>query len=935
MAIKELSALTQPLETGFLPTGNVSGDESVPVPENNQQQPNGAQFLNRDALAANRNDLGANWQSRRLNNALDGDKSKQILVSPDQARYINKGLDGKDREVKFTIDELIAFSRMDDPREAIFRASLERFGNLPSDRAAIDDYLTEYKNARGGSATINWRQGDEKGESIEIAELKIAIENQIKSEQYRAAYDAAVKSNRRPPTEPKYALVGEDKKADFFSAMVIDAPTRQAVFSKWLDRNGSPEAKLNFERDKLESNISLRVEEAQKRLKKQFDALKNDNNLYNSFVELKYQNALKDEIDKIISETQADFRGQGLGSNIGDVSETVLRGVINNHPLYQYLPDSVKDEMVKFGIGVEKGVIGIAAGVKGANDFVGDLIEDAAVYGLKSAGVDTSSYEKQVGERRAERREFWTQLSSISTKQMSQAERAYAEKIERGLRVTPYDLPNKSTTLGQTVPHIAIGIATGGGSIGTQILISAATQATLAGGETYITSNNRSEAVKAATIAGVQGAVAPVTAKLPLPADLAASALMTYTTGKLQGLDDNKIFESIVTQTALSGGFRARGKLNDWLAAKQGKPTLSIDEAKAAMRQHQTEFLQVFDTETRKSFGKNAAELYTKAQESLRQARADYGAGNKIFTRARSQAADKLISGKQLNAFVPELLPAAALGYLTVKAGYHIESLIRAGKQTFGEFASAMRADAAKAKINVSGDTIESLYRAKASELKVRADEVGIARSKLTERTDEQLKADTDKTVRAGETVNQAELRSKLASAERSLRGRLALFDALGETPRKISIAENDNAYSGVNAHTGKHHGGNTIMERAGAPVGVRTVEGRIYGDAPWGKAENYSYKWLDDTTMNQTINDHISKNWDAIRWDLANKGEYKALFDAGKAVGEGYYNKGMYGNGPRQAVYGKTSMVKVVLTIDQIEMKPIVITSYPAGGGK
>lgn len=83
-----------------------------------------------------------------------------------------------------------------------------------------------------------------------------------------------------------------------------------------------------------------------------------------------------------------------------------------------------------------------------------------------------------------------------------------------------------------------------------------------------------------------------------------------------------------------------------------------------------------------------------------------------------------------------------------------------------------MRADAAKAKINLSGETIESLYCAKASELKVRADEVGIARSKLTSRTDEQLKADTDKTDRTGETINQAELRPKLALEERTLRQR-------------------------------------------------------------------------------------------------------------------------------------------------------------------
>ncbi len=144
-------------------------------------------------------------------------------------------------------------------------------------------------------------------------------------------------------------------------------------------------------------------------------------------------------------------------------------------------------------------------------------------------------------------------------------------------RIAPYDLPNKSTALGQTVPSLAIGAATGGsGSLATMILVSAATQATLAGGETYITTNDRTESVKAAAIAGVNGAIAPVTAKLPLPA----------TTGKLQGLDDNKIFESIVTQSALSGGFRAANAVK-------------------YIKNNRAEVLSVFDQALKSSVGNN------------------------------------------------------------------------------------------------------------------------------------------------------------------------------------------------------------------------------------------------------------------------------------------------------------------------------------------
>ena len=598
MAVREATS-NQTYNIGLLPVEDASSTSSpIVIAKDDSLQNNSAQFFNQDALEINRRDLSANLQARKLNDALDGKQSQGVLVSADAARFINKGLDGKDRQVKFTTEELVAFSKMADPREAIWRAALERFGSLPSEKAAAEDYLAEYRNARGGEATINWRGGDENGNPIAADELKTAIRNEIAARRYEAATAAAKQNNTKSPVEPKYATLKGDQKPDFFSSMVIDAPTRQAVFSKWLDKNGSPAAKAKFERDQLESNISLRIEDAQKRLKKEFDAKKPGNLIGDSQVELEYQSALKAEIDKIIEQTQADFRGEGLGAQIGDASETVLRGVVNNHPLYRFLPESVKDEMVKFGVGVEKGVIGIAAGVKGASDFTKDAIEDAVVYGLKNSGVDTSKYEKFIAGQRAERREFWTQMSSVSTKGMSQADRAYIEKIERGLRVTPYDLPNKSATAGQAAPQVALALATGGGSLPTQIAVSAALQGTLAGGETYITSNNRADAVKAATIAGVQGAIAPATAKLPFAADFAASALMTYTTGKLEGLSDDKIFQSIVSQTALSGGFRAR-------------------DAVKFLRANKETVLKTFETTMGESVGKNLRALVEEQGKPL------------------------------------------------------------------------------------------------------------------------------------------------------------------------------------------------------------------------------------------------------------------------------------------------------------------------------
>lgn len=178
-------------------------------------------------------------------------------------------------------------------------------------------------------------------------------------------------------------------------------------------------------------------------------------------------------------------------------------------------------------------------------------------------------------------------------------------------------------------------------------------------------------------------------------------------------MDDNKIFESIVTQTALSGGFRAGNKLHDWAAAKANKKTVSPDEAKAVMQQHQAEFMQVFDRETGKSFGKNAAELYTKAQTTLREVRANYGKQNSVFTEARYKQAGVEIqkyasrSITQANIGVdPSILPKFA-----ERAGYHVESLARAGRHTFQEFASAMRAEAAAAKTVLSDADVQKLHQ--------------------------------------------------------------------------------------------------------------------------------------------------------------------------------------------------------------------------------
>ncbi|WP_203836745.1 hypothetical protein [Winogradskya humida] len=161
----------------------------------------------------------------------------------------------------------------------------------------------------------------------------------------------------------------------------------------------------------------------------------------------------------------------------------------------------------------------------------------------------------------------------------------------------------------------------------------------------------------------------------------------------------------------------------------------------------------------------------------------------------------------------------------------------------------------------------------------------------------------------------------------------MAKYHQLGDEPPTFNLAANDARYGNSNAHTVQRHGPDIPLQR---DLTVdRTVEGRIYGDGDWGgKTENWSYKWDNHTVMNREINEHVRANWDTIRSNLAMDGWYKATFDAGHRVGEGYYNNGAYGVGPRQAQYAATSYVRLVIRVvpgsDPVE--PFILTAFPSG---
>jgi hypothetical protein len=165
----------------------------------------------------------------------------------------------------------------------------------------------------------------------------------------------------------------------------------------------------------------------------------------------------------------------------------------------------------------------------------------------------------------------------------------------------------------------------------------------------------------------------------------------------------------------------------------------------------------------------------------------------------------------------------------------------------------------------------------------------------------------------------------------------MAIYEQLGDEPPQFDIAANDAAYGDLpsgGAHTERNHGPDIPLQRDPDPQsGNPTVEGRLQKDPPWKYQENASYRWIGPSTMNSTVNDYVRDNWEQIRSDLATEGEHKALFNAGHAVGEGYFNPGMHGVGPRDSQLHVTSLARILIKLvpGSDSPTPYVVTAFPA----
>jgi hypothetical protein len=159
----------------------------------------------------------------------------------------------------------------------------------------------------------------------------------------------------------------------------------------------------------------------------------------------------------------------------------------------------------------------------------------------------------------------------------------------------------------------------------------------------------------------------------------------------------------------------------------------------------------------------------------------------------------------------------------------------------------------------------------------------------------------------------------------------MAVYEQLGPEPPEFNIARNDAAHRADGAHTSDRHGPDIPLRRDPA---FKTVEGRIHGDQGWARPDNWSLRWTDPTTMNREINNYVRENWEEIRANLAVEGVHNGAFNAGHRVGEGFYNEGMYGGGPRRARFTAASLVRVSIDIvpGSDPPQPFIVTAFPAG---
>lgn len=490
-----------------------------------------------------------------------------------------------------------------------------------------------------------------------------------------------------------------------------------------IEKYGSEEEKLNLKiRDKL------------KAIDAEFDKINVKEDWQRVFVELSRENAKRDAIDEIMSQSKADLRSPSEeGNSIADSFEKTVRFFVDGHPVYRFLPESAKQQLVNFGVGIGKGTVGLAGAATGYANFYRDIITDITIAGAEKVGMDVGRLKNAVEISRRNEQKQWEQILNARTAEMARGDFGYQAKKDNGIRTTVYDTPNWAVNAGdmtaQALPFLVVGAVTGGASIGVQIGAAAATGAATGLGSDYIRTRNTKTAIIAAGIGAAQGAAGPISGKLPFPADVAANAALGYIVAKVQNpnADDAQIMQSIIMQTAQSGAFKIGSELHQRMSQKAGR-TLSSDEMQTEFGKELAKNFETVKTETAAASAKQAegvvkqiqveavakdlegvGKLTAAAQKAIREAAADWGSKNKVFTKSAYDSVSLKNLTKGTKGIIPGMLPVGAATVLAVKAGYHVE----AGARSFTDFARIMRAEAKSAGVEwkaVRGQ-LENLYR--------------------------------------------------------------------------------------------------------------------------------------------------------------------------------------------------------------------------------
>jgi hypothetical protein len=198
---------------------------------------------------------------------------------------------------------------------------------------------------------------------------------------------------------------------------------------------------------------------------------------------------------------------------------------------------------------------------------------------------------------------------------------------------------------------------------------------------------------------------------------------MVYTMGKMQGLDDNQIFEQMIVQAGTSGAFRAGGKLHEYYSRQAGR-VLTEGEVRTAFSKDKGTILGGLE----ESVGRSASKVYEvslqkvkevsgRVKSNTKEVIAEYGNRNVIATREKVTNLQRWFNDSaQLNGALipPQVVTAAA------RIAYHGEATAR----SFADFSVRM--------VKEFGPEIKprlaALYRIVNRELGIVGDESGIGR---------------------------------------------------------------------------------------------------------------------------------------------------------------------------------------------------------------